>query len=164
MNPRFIAFPFLLLALVSACTDVKAPPPPDAARVVSFTADKNEIAAGEQVTLTFRTENASEVQMLDDEGHFIELGGAVNEGTAVVSPARTTFYVLRANGAGGRDSAFVQISVGEGARDVFLLPVPSEIDADESAQLLWGAAGASAVTLQAGDAPPTPLTGGTGTV
>ena len=163
MNLRFIALAVVCLAAI-CCTDVKAPRPPDAARVVSFTANKREIAPGEPVTLTFRTENATEVQVLDDEGRFIELDGQVTEGTAVVAPTRTSFYVLRANGAGGRDSAFVQIAVGEPARDVFLLPVPAEIDADGSAQLLWGAPGATSVTLQIGAGQPAALTGGTGTV
>lgn len=164
MNVRFFAVVWFGVTATLGCTEVKAPPPPDAARVVSFTADKTQLAAGEVVTLHFVTEHASEVQLLDDQGRFIELDGAPAQGTATVAPARTSFYVLRANGAGGSDAAFVQLAVDEAAREVFLLAVPEALEAGQSAQLLWGAPGAAQVTLQTGDEPPVLLTGGTGTV
>lgn len=165
MNVRFIAAVFAAsAAFLWSCTDVKAPPPPDAARVVTFSADKTQVAPGETVTLSFQTANGSEVEIIDDQGRGIELLGDVNAGTAVVAPARTSFYVLRVNGVGGRDSAFVQIAVGEAARELFLISVPEEVASGESAQLLWGAQGATTVTLQTGDETPVALTGGTGTV
>lgn len=165
MNARFSGVVFVSFAAFSACTtDVKAPPPPPAARVVSFTADKPRVAAGESVTLTFATENATEVQLIDDQGQFIELSGEVSQGSAAVSPTRSTFYVLRANGLGGRDTAFAQVAVDEPLRDLFLLSVPGEVQSGESAQLLWGAAGAAVVTLTSGSGTSTTLTGGTGTV
>lgn len=165
MNARFNATVFsTVVVLLSACTDVKAPPPPASARVVAFTSNRTQIAAGESVTLTFRTENATQVELLDDRGQFIELNGEVGTGTATVAPARTTFYVLRVVGLGGRDSAFVQIAVDEPLREVFVIAVPEEIESGEGAQLLWGAPGATQVTLQTGAAMPVMLSGGTGTV
>ncbi|MBL8910943.1 MAG: lamin tail domain-containing protein [Archangium sp.] len=167
MNARFNAAfgaVVVLFSALSGCTDVTAPPPPPSARVTAFTSSKAQIAAGESVTLTFRTENATQVELVDDSGQFIELGGEVASGTATVAPARSTFYVLRVVGVGGRDSAFVQIAVDEPLREVFIIAVPEEIESGESAQLLWGAAGATQVTLQTGAAMPTMLSGGTGTV
>ncbi len=160
-NRRWVGIALLLLA---SCADIKAPPPPPNARIVSFTADKRHITAGEPVTLTFRTEHATEVQVLDDEGHFVELLGEAAQGTATVTPTRTTFYVARANGLGGRDAAFIQVSVDEAARDVFLVAVPDEIDPGATAQLLWGATDATTLALQTGDENPTPLSGTEGTV
>lgn len=167
MNARFnaaIGAVAVLFSALSGCTDVTAPPPPPSARVTAFTSSKAQIAAGESVTLTFRTENATQVELVDDSGQFIELGGEVASGTATVAPARSTFYVLRVVGVGGRDSAFVQIAVDEPLREVFIIAVPEEIESGESAQLLWGAAGATQVTLQTGAAMPMMLSGGTGTV
>ncbi len=155
---------FSALAVLSACTEIKAPPPPEAARVLSFTADRTQIGTGEFVTLSFTTEHATEVQLLDDSGHALELSGSVEAGSAQVAPTRTTFYVARVEGAGGRDSAFVQIAVGEPLKDLFLLAVPSELQSGETGQLLWGAPGATRVTLTAGNEAPQILTGTTGTV
>jgi hypothetical protein len=132
--------------------------------VLTFTADRTQVAQGELVTLSFTTQNATEVQLLDDSGRALELSGTVEAGSAQVAPTRTTFYVARVQGAGGRDSAFVQIAVGEPLKDLFLLAVPSELQSGETAQLLWGAPGATRVTLTAGNEAPQILTGTTGTV
>ena len=150
--------------VVSGCRVVEPAPPPDAPRIGSFTASKTRIAPGEEVTLTFTTTGATKVELSDDSGNAIQLDGAVEAGTAKVAPTRSAFYVLRATGAGGRDSAFVQIAVNEPLRDVFLIAVPAAIDSGAQGQLLWGAAGASSVTLKTGAGTPAALTGTTGTV
>jgi hypothetical protein len=155
---------FAAFAVLSACTEIKVPPPPEAPRVLSFTADRTQVARGVLVTLSFTTQNATEVQLLDDSGHALELSGTVEAGSAQVAPTRSTFYVARVQGAGGRDSAFVQIAVGEPLKELFLLAVPSTLESGETGQLLWGAPGASRVTLSAGNDSPQVLTGTTGTV
>ncbi|MDP1828907.1 MAG: lamin tail domain-containing protein [Archangium sp.] len=149
---------------LAACTEVKAPPPPDAPKILSLTVDRAQVGPGELVTISFRTQGATGIQVLDDSGQALELSGTVEEGSAQVAPARTTFYVARLEGAGGRDAAFVQVAVGEPLREVFLLPVPAEIESGESVQLLWGAPGASSASLKTGDGAPAALTGTTGTV
>jgi hypothetical protein len=153
-----------VVLFVAGCRTVEPPPPPEAPRVSSFTANKSRIAPGEDVTLTFATVGATKAEIVDDQGREVQLEGAVAEGTATVSPTRSAFYVLRATGPGGRDTAFVQIAVNEPLKDLFLLSVPAVIDSGEQAQLLWGAPGATTVTLKTGSGAPQALTGTTGTV
>ncbi|MBL8914657.1 MAG: hypothetical protein JNM17_28390, partial [Archangium sp.] len=162
MNKR-IAVLATLLTFVG-CRTIEPSPPPDAPKVGSFTASKSRIASGEQVTLSFTTTNASKVEITDDRGRQLELSGTIESGSATVAPTATAFYVLRATGAGGRDTAFVQIAVNEPLRDLFLIAVPGSIESGQQAQLLWGAAGASQVTLTAGSGMAMPLMGTTGAV
>lgn len=159
-----IAVALGVLFAVSGCRVIEPTPPPEAPRIGSFTASKTRTAPGEEVTLTFTTTGATKVELTDDSGNSIQLAGEVDSGTATVAPTRTAFYVLRATGLGGRDSAFVQIAVNEPLKDVFLIAVPAAIDSGDQAQLLWGAPGASTVTLKTGAGTPAPLTGSTGTV
>ncbi len=150
--------------IVSGCRVVEPPPAPSAPRIDSFTASKTRTAPGEQVTLTFAATGATKIELTDDSGNAVQLDGAVDSGTASVAPTRSAFYVLRATGAGGRDTAFVQIAVNEPLQDLFLIAVPATIDSGEQGQLLWGAPGASTVTLKTGAEPAVPLTGTTGSV
>lgn len=152
------------LVTLAGCTVVKAPPPPDAPRISSFTTSAQVVNAGEEVRLSFNTAGATSVSLVDDQGQAIQLEGTVDEGGAGVSPLRTTFYVLRAAGPGGVASAFVQIAVNEPLREAFLVAVPPEIEAGERAQLLWSAPGANSVTLTERGGQPMTLTGTSGTV
>jgi hypothetical protein len=163
MQTRIAAVVGLVL-LVSGCRVIEPNPPPEAPRIGSFTASKTRIAPGEQVTLSFTTTGATKVQVTDDAGNDVALTGEVAEGSATVAPTRSSFYVLRATGEGGRDTAFVQIAVNEALKDVFLIAVPGSISSGEQAQLLWGAAGATGVTLTTGAGMPQALTGTTGAV
>lgn len=163
MLNRFAAVLGVVLA-VSGCRNIEPAPPPEAPRVTSFTASKTRIAPGEEVTLTYATTLATKVELTDDSGREVALTGDAAGGTATVAPTRSSFYVLRATGVGGRDTAFVQIAVNEPLKDLFLLAVPGTISSGEQAQLLWGAPGASSVTLKVGTAAAQPLTGTTGTV
>lgn len=148
----------------AACRVAEPPPPPDAPRITAFTTDKSRIASGESAKLTFTTTGASKVSITDDRGGSVQLEGDAASGTASVAPRNSAFYVLRALGEGGSDTAFVQVAVNEPLKDVFLLAVPSTITAGQSAQLLWGAAGASSATLSSGSGSPQTLGGSTGVV
>lgn len=149
---------------VSGCRVVEPEPAPAAPRIDSFTASKTRTAPGESVTLTFTTTGASKVEITDDSGASVQLSGEPSSGTATVAPTRTAFYVLRATGAGGRDTAFVQIAVNEPLKDLFLIAVPATINSGDEGQLLWGAPGAASVTLKPASAAATTLMGTTGSV
>lgn len=152
------------LATLASCTEVKAPPPPDAPRIERFEAAARMINVGDSVMLSFATVGATQVSMVDDQGQAISLEGTVSEGSTVVSPLRTTFYVLRASGPGGVTSTFLQIAVNEPLREAFLVAVPPELEAGEHAQLLWSAPGASSVTLTERGEMPQVLAGSSGLV
>lgn len=153
-----------LVLIVPGCRVIEPNPPPEAPRIGSFVANKTRIAPGEEVTLSFTTTAATRLEVRDDSGNQVELQGDVGEGTALIAPSRSSFFILTAVGAGGRDTAFVQIAVNEPLRDLFLIAVPAAIDSGEQAVLLWGAQGATSVTLTTGAGMPQLLTGTTGSI
>jgi hypothetical protein len=142
-----------LLFFVAACPAPEKPrPPPNPPAITSFTVDKSAIRRGEQVTFSFTVERAKAVELLDQTGAsvrvtFDDLSGV---GSAQATPTRSSFYVLRAEGEGGRDGAFVQVAVDEGLQSVFLVVVPQQTRPGERVDLLWSAAGGRNVRLTAG--------------
>ncbi len=139
----------LLLMFVSACGQrppAKELPPPAAIR--SFKADKDQIRAGEAVRLSWTADHATSLELVDQSGSPIPTEGTATAGSAVVKPLSTQFYVLRVRGEGGGHSAFVQVAVDEDLKEVFLVAVPKEINAGESALLLWSAFHATEAKLQ----------------
>ncbi|MBL8920599.1 MAG: lamin tail domain-containing protein [Myxococcaceae bacterium] len=146
----------VLLALIVpaiACRPPDKPkPPPNPPAITSFTVDKQAIRRGELVTFSFTVERAQSVELVDQTGAnvavaFDELSGV---GSAKASPDRTTFYVLRAEGEGGRDTSFVQVAVDAGLQSVFLVVVPQQVKPGQRVDLIWSAAGGRNVRLMAG--------------
>jgi hypothetical protein len=142
-----------LLLFVAACPAPEKPkPPPSPPAITSFTVDKSAIRRGERVTFNFTVERAKAVELIDQTGApvattFDDLTGV---GSAQATPTRSSFYVLRAEGDGGRDGAFVQVAVDEGLQSVFLVVVPQQTRPGERVDLLWSAAGGRNVRLTAG--------------
>ncbi|MBE2248123.1 MAG: lamin tail domain-containing protein [Myxococcus sp.] len=142
----------LLVPVVACRAPEKPKPPPNPPAITSFTVDKQAIRRGEMVTFNFTVERAKAVELVDQSGAALavtydELSGV---GSARSTPERSSFYVLRAEGEGGRDSAFVQVAVDEGLQSVFLVVVPQRIKPGERVDLIWSAAGGRNVRLLAG--------------
>jgi hypothetical protein len=142
----------LLFSVVACRAPEKPKPPPNPPAITSFTVDKSAIRRGEKVSFAFTVERAKSVEIIDQAGAnvmvtFDELSGV---GSAEATPSRSSFYVLRAEGEGGRDGAFVQVAVDEGLQAVFLVVVPQQIRPGERVDLLWSAAGGRNVRLTAG--------------
>ena len=79
------------------------PPPPPAAPTASLSASPDTIQPGQSSTLTWQTQNATDVT-LD--------GSNVNpSGSERVSPAQSTTYRLVAKGAGGTQEATARVTV-----------------------------------------------------
>jgi peptidoglycan-associated lipoprotein len=99
----------LAAILIAGCAKKKpAPvtqaPPPPAAPTASLSANPDAIESGQPTTLTWRTENATEVS--------IDAIGAVEpSGTRQVSPVQSTTYRLTAKGAGGTQEATARVTV-----------------------------------------------------
>ncbi|MBS1153575.1 MAG: OmpA/MotB protein, partial [Myxococcaceae bacterium] len=139
----------LALLFAAACTTTKAGPPPPAPPVIkTFSADQTQVSPGAMVKLTFTTADAKEVSLIDQTGMEVPVTGSVESGQATVMPTRTSFYVLRVTGDGGKDSAFVQVAVNEGLKQVFLIAVPTEISSGESVELVWSALGGTNVSVK----------------
>ncbi len=147
-TPKLVVL--LAATIVAACGErtvvyPELPPPPS---IKSFTASKAKINLGETVTLSWSSEGATSAELLDDAGNKLEFTGTPAEGTAEVKPERSTFYVLRVKGEGGRDSAFVQVAAGEDLREVFLVAVPPEVRSGQPSLLLWSAHSAKVAKIQ----------------
>jgi peptidoglycan-associated lipoprotein len=95
---------FLMVA--SGCkkkTVAPPPPPPPKAVVANLTANPTSIEAGQSATLTWSTENATDVAL---DGNKVDPSGS-----QTVSPTQTTTYHLTAKGAAGTQEATAQVSV-----------------------------------------------------
>ena len=82
---------------------VPAPPPP-LAPSASLTASPNDLQAGQSTTLTWNTENASQVSISG-------VGTVAAKGSATIRPPASTTYVLTATGPGGSKEASARITV-----------------------------------------------------
>ncbi len=152
----------LLAACIVGCTPPPAPPPPEAPpAILSFTSSKKQVNPGESVNLAWEAERATEATLTDQSGTPIATTGSATSGAAMVTPGKTSYYVLKVSGAGGRDTAFVQVAVGEAVSDLTFIAVPPEIAGGRSSELLWAAPGAMSARVQYGDQVQ-PLTGTTG--
>jgi peptidoglycan-associated lipoprotein len=95
---------FLMVA--SGCKKKEAappPPPPPKTVVANLTANPTSIEAGQSATLTWSTENATDVAL---DGNKVDPSGS-----QTVSPTQTTTYHLTAKGAAGTQEATAQVSV-----------------------------------------------------
>lgn len=94
------------LMMVSGCKKKETPPPPPPpAKPVTATlsANPSSIQRGQSSTLTWSTENATDVAL---DGNKVDPSGS-----QMVSPTETTTYHLTAKGAAGTQEATAQVSV-----------------------------------------------------
>ena len=82
-----------------------APPPAASAPTASFSSSSTSITAGESVTLTWSTSNATLVSI--NQG----IGNVAVSGSLVVSPSQTTSYTLTAFGTDGTTIRTVIVSI-----------------------------------------------------
>ncbi len=142
----------LLVPVVACRAPEKPKPPPNPPSITSFTVDQQAIRRGQMVTFNFTVERGQSVELVGQSGSAIAMtyDDLAGVGSAKASPERSAFYVLRAEGEGGRDSAFVQVAVDEGLQSVFLVVVPQQIKPGQRVDLIWSAAGGRNVRLAAG--------------
>lgn len=104
---------FLVVALVAIAGCKKKTPPPPAetapattspAPTAQFAATPDHISAGDQVTLSWKTTDASSVSI---DG----IGDVPTTGVKTVTPTSTTTYHLVARGSGGTADATAMVSV-----------------------------------------------------
>ncbi|HEX3891731.1 MAG TPA: peptidoglycan-associated lipoprotein Pal [Terracidiphilus sp.] len=114
MNRRFrVLAPVLLLVVmvaIAGCKKKQPPPPaatappPSPAPTAQITATPSRISAGEQVTVSWRTTDASSA-VIDG------LGDVPTSGTKTVTPSSSTTYRLVARGDGGTADASAEVTV-----------------------------------------------------
>jgi peptidoglycan-associated lipoprotein len=109
---RILVPALLLVALVAVggCKKKKPAPPPEppppvaAAPTASIAATPTSISAGDQVTLVWKTTDATSVSI---DG----IGDVPTSGTKTVTPTASTSYHLLAKGAGGTADATARVTV-----------------------------------------------------
>jgi len=95
-----------LLMVASGCKKKETappPPPPPKAVTATLSANPTSIQAGQSATLTWSTENATDVAL---DGNKVDPSGS-----QTVSPTQTTTYHLTAKGAAGTQEATAQVEV-----------------------------------------------------
>ncbi|MCP3998430.1 MAG: hypothetical protein GY722_25695, partial [bacterium] len=134
-----------------------APPPPIPARIVSFNASKTRISSGDRVALSWRTANASSVVLdtLTTDGTLPAVPRLTLEasGSRMVSPRRTTDYVLLAYGTAQkpiRQTLRIQVDVLTPKILTFTAD-PATVRKGGTATLRWDVYGAEQVRLDDAD-------------
>jgi peptidoglycan-associated lipoprotein len=82
---------------------VPAPPPPPAP-FASLAASPNDLQAGQAATLTWSTDNATQISIS-------EIGAVAAKGTTIIRPKTSTTFVLTATGPGGSKEASARVTV-----------------------------------------------------
>lgn len=95
------------------------PPPPPATPTATLAASPDVIQQGQSTTLTWQTNNASDITI---EG----LGTVSASGSKTISPGSSTTYTLTAKGPGGSQNASARVTVN--ARMAAAAPQPSDAD------------------------------------
>ncbi|HEV8398076.1 MAG TPA: PKD domain-containing protein, partial [Vicinamibacterales bacterium] len=126
-------------APVLVTTPVPVPP------TISFSAVPATIAAGQPVTLTWSSTNASSCTA--SEGWS---GTRPTSGSQDVAPTATTTYILTCMGIGGAASTSLLVTVTALVPTLSLTASPASIAAGESSTLTWSSTGAGSCTASGG--------------
>jgi len=120
---NWIFFPGMmaLFLLASGCGNKKPPVPPTPPQpkpvTATLSANPSSIQRGQSATLTWSTENATDVTL---EGNQVNASGS-----QTVSPTQTTTYHLSAKGGGGTQDATAQVTVAQPAPTPTPAPTPN---------------------------------------
>jgi peptidoglycan-associated lipoprotein len=109
---RILALSFLaaLVALLSGCPPSKAPvtqtppPPAPAAPTATIEVAPANVEAGQPVTITWKTQNATDVAIA-------QIGAVQPSGSQTTTPTESTTYHLTAKGPGGVQEADARVAV-----------------------------------------------------
>ena len=81
--------------------------------LLSFDSPATEIGAGQEVTLTWQTEDASEIVLYPEVGSVTDLTDSNGVGAITLAPGRSTEYTLVVDGTFGREIDAVSVTVDE---------------------------------------------------
>lgn len=132
-------------AEASASVAVKGAP------AVSVTAPVNPILPGDNATISWSTQNATRVQVVDESGTIL-FEGADKVGSVRVNPEFTTRYSVVATGVQADASASVLVLVRP-VIDRFAVTTPGPVHAGEEVELAWHVRGARSLLVSKVGAP-----------
>ncbi len=120
-------------------------------RVISFSADPAELDEGESTVLSWTTENADSVEIVNAANHPVELGGAgAAQGSVSVSMDSSTTFTLKATKGDKEATSTATVKV-RGSPMATLEVSPSRIDSGATSTLAWATEGAVSVVITDGD-------------
>lgn len=145
---RILALGFAALAVLSCSSDIILAPPPAAPKITSFTISAAVVPSGAPVTLSWATQDATEVRIVDGRG--ATLAGVDNKptGTVNLNVTQSSLFVLEAlNSRGVKVTALRSVAI-EGAKvAVVFRAIPQTLLPGQSSTLAWTAPGAKVVTI-----------------
>ncbi len=109
-------------------------------RILRFSASPVDILAGEQSTLSWQVENATDVSISS-------IGAVQPSGTSTVSPTANTTYTLTARNAQGEVSAPAVVTVTQPVKILNFVANPTSINAGATATLTWSTQNATEVII-----------------
>lgn len=123
----FSAAVLFSLVAVAGCkhkvqTPVATAPPPAPQPTATLSASPDAVSAGQQVTLTWNTTNATTASI---DG----LGDVATSGTKTITPSASTTYHLVARGDGGKADAYGRVTVNQ--PPVAAAPAPTMSDEEQ---------------------------------
>ncbi len=138
-----------VIALAGCPAPLTPEPLEKAPQVTTFSASSSVVNAGETVTLTWATTDATEVRL--DEASLGQVSGVDGaSGTVDVAVDKSALYVLTArNARGAAHRAVIGVQVREAMGDVLLTAMPTLVRVGQPVTLAWSAPEASEVTLTA---------------
>lgn len=148
------------LVLTAACSseggqEAKGP------EILSFSSSSPEIEAGEATTLSWKISGTSGIEIVDEAGEPVELGGAnPAEGEVEVRPTVDTRYHLVARGEGGKTATASTTVTVRDAREptiVAFKAAPADIAVGGAATLSWQTTDAEEVAILYGAGEKIPL-------
>ncbi len=144
-----ILFTALGTVVLMGCPPPPAPPeaPPPAPQIVAFSSSPETVKAGQSVTLSWETKNATKVELRHVPNGIVSGADALTGNTSVTAAADALYVLTASNDRGVRDSAAVWVDVDDGATEVVFIANPTTIRAGDPVVLAWNAHGASVVTL-----------------
>lgn len=154
LNRTLLALTLTALGAAGCLVQKPSTPVPAAPTIDSFTASTRGVARGGAVTLSWKTSNATSIELR--EATLGDLGVDVTtlEGSHTATVQTDALFVLVARGEGGTDARAISIVVDEAANDaVSLQALPPIINGGDRTTLVWTAPGATAVTLTANGQP-----------
>ncbi len=143
------------LVLLAGCPAPVTPPAvvPAAPDITSFTTSAVQVDAGQTVKLEWTTTNATSVTLVQLDKGALPIDGAQTQGAYNHVIENDVVFVLTARGEGGSDSAITSVGINAPPDRLLFAAVPGNVQAGESASLVWSAPGATTVTLTGNGAP-----------
>ncbi len=141
-----------------AAVYIENTPPEDTSRCIFLTASDTNVEKGDEVTISWKTENADSVT-ITNVGTFT--GSKAASGSAVVHPTADTTYKASVEGDENNPNCMKKVTVGSTSHNdhvcVYLKADDTDVDEGDTVTLSWKTDNASSITIDNGVGKVTPV-------